>query len=627
MAVHPSNKDGAGGDKASQPNSGLDAELDRSVPSGEPEAFLLGVGGAHAGRGYPLIHNTIYLGRAVDADISLPDASVSARHARLINGSQGFELEDLGSSNGTFVDGRRVSRVRLRSGDRIALGQVEFKFLVERRIDATMMILPAGIPTVVRSNTLARYTPAPVRISAAGTALATARRNEDDGPSLEEIFGRAAKTYKFLEQNAFLLRLLAGMGALLGLMSVFVLPPRREAACVMKLQPQAKVNPFDSRPSWSRPPSSDDQEVLFADAETGFVQPDLVAETLKKVLGRTPTDGAVKALAERLRMEAKPDNVYKATYRETLIAPLSLNPVEILRTHLENYKQSETARAIRVFTAQAEFLREQLKVAEGDMKKISDEQMQFLQKNSDRLPEGEKPMLDSRFALETRRSDLVAQVRRLQAEVDAQRRAQVDAPLPVGGASPESAPAAQRFHSSPIYRDSLANLDRKLDEARARGLAEGHPEVLELKEEKRRLEGPLLESQLAAARSSLADTEQKLGRVSSMVGDLPRVQAGVQRLTHMQEATTQLHGQLFEQLKKAELQFNLERVSTESRYQIVSPAQIVKVGPVMTGVVRVAAGLFLGLFMALGLAVAKGGRRMFTQALSNLNATRTISRH
>lgn len=66
------------------------------------------------------------LGRAGDVDLSLADTGVSRRHAEVRLTSEGTaELRDLGSTNGTNVNGRRVERVRLRDGDHIALGRVE----------------------------------------------------------------------------------------------------------------------------------------------------------------------------------------------------------------------------------------------------------------------------------------------------------------------------------------------------------------------------------------------------------------------------------------------------------------------------------------------------------------------
>jgi ABC transport system ATP-binding/permease protein len=66
------------------------------------------------------------LGRATGADFSLDAALVSRVHCRLIALPGGeLEVRDLDSTNGTFVNGKRVQKARLESGDRLQIGRVE----------------------------------------------------------------------------------------------------------------------------------------------------------------------------------------------------------------------------------------------------------------------------------------------------------------------------------------------------------------------------------------------------------------------------------------------------------------------------------------------------------------------
>jgi len=134
MASQPSDRGDGDGEGRHESEGGLDAELDRAVPGSDAEAFLIGVSGQQAGRVYALSHNTVFLGRAPEADVFIANPSVSARHARIINGSHGFEIEDLDSTNGTFVGGKRVTRARLHGGDRVTVGQVEFNFILDRPV-------------------------------------------------------------------------------------------------------------------------------------------------------------------------------------------------------------------------------------------------------------------------------------------------------------------------------------------------------------------------------------------------------------------------------------------------------------------------------------------------------------
>lgn len=64
----------------------------------------------------------IVVGRSEDCDVVLGDPSVSGRHARLSWRGDRILLEDLGSANGTFVDGKKIRRLELRPGAEVMLG-------------------------------------------------------------------------------------------------------------------------------------------------------------------------------------------------------------------------------------------------------------------------------------------------------------------------------------------------------------------------------------------------------------------------------------------------------------------------------------------------------------------------
>lgn len=70
----------------------------------------------------------LVIGRMPSCDIHLPDANISREHAALVSEGSGWAIADLGSTNGTFVNGNLVQRVRLRDGDVIALGVSELVY-------------------------------------------------------------------------------------------------------------------------------------------------------------------------------------------------------------------------------------------------------------------------------------------------------------------------------------------------------------------------------------------------------------------------------------------------------------------------------------------------------------------
>jgi hypothetical protein len=83
------------------------------------------------GRTYPLQMGSTVIGRGDQANLRLPDVGISRRHARLdFDGAQ-VVLTDLGSTNGTMVNGQRVSAVALNPGDMIQLGTTTLTFRVD----------------------------------------------------------------------------------------------------------------------------------------------------------------------------------------------------------------------------------------------------------------------------------------------------------------------------------------------------------------------------------------------------------------------------------------------------------------------------------------------------------------
>lgn len=90
---------------------------------------LVGVQGLVAGSTFSLADGDVIVGRDGESGIVLAENTVSRRHARLFRDASGqFTLTDLGSANGVFVNGMRVQRAILNSGDEIKIGDNYFRF-------------------------------------------------------------------------------------------------------------------------------------------------------------------------------------------------------------------------------------------------------------------------------------------------------------------------------------------------------------------------------------------------------------------------------------------------------------------------------------------------------------------
>ena len=122
--------DGMGGAQAGEVASEMAvAAFDKGLPDGEPPAEGLVTIIETANRN---IHDGITLGRAASSDVTVDDPFASAAHARIFPRGDFMYIEDMGSTNGIKVNGRRVSGPQsLKPGDVIELGTSRVTFELE----------------------------------------------------------------------------------------------------------------------------------------------------------------------------------------------------------------------------------------------------------------------------------------------------------------------------------------------------------------------------------------------------------------------------------------------------------------------------------------------------------------
>lgn len=90
-----------------------------------PKFVLRGVSGAAFGKTFP-VPAPVVIGRAQECDISIPSDEISRRHAQVKPTSEGLAVEDLGSANGTYINGNRVQHGLLKPGDELRLDTIRF---------------------------------------------------------------------------------------------------------------------------------------------------------------------------------------------------------------------------------------------------------------------------------------------------------------------------------------------------------------------------------------------------------------------------------------------------------------------------------------------------------------------
>jgi hypothetical protein len=101
--------------------------------------------GPSPGKVFPLMKNEITIGRDINNEIVINDAEISRKHCRLVMFGDSFTIEDLGSTNGTWVNERRLTSAhQLRNGEIVRLGDNITLIFEMVGFDADATIASAG---------------------------------------------------------------------------------------------------------------------------------------------------------------------------------------------------------------------------------------------------------------------------------------------------------------------------------------------------------------------------------------------------------------------------------------------------------------------------------------------------
>ena len=106
-----------------------------SLSSGD--ALLVVKRGPNAGSRFPLDKDVTSAGRHPQSDIFLDDVTVSRRHAEFRRTGEGFEVADVGSLNGTYVNREPVESASLSNGDEVQIGKFRLVFLTGSQTEAS----------------------------------------------------------------------------------------------------------------------------------------------------------------------------------------------------------------------------------------------------------------------------------------------------------------------------------------------------------------------------------------------------------------------------------------------------------------------------------------------------------
>ncbi|MFO1500532.1 MAG: FHA domain-containing protein [Verrucomicrobiota bacterium] len=118
---------------------------------------LLITGGTQQGRVFHPRAGLNRIGRSAENDFQIPDPSVSGVHCEIVYSDTGIDVRDLGSTNGTYIDGARISQGRLQFGQVLQVGNIEMRLEDLAELASAVAVSVPELPTerLVASTTLA----------------------------------------------------------------------------------------------------------------------------------------------------------------------------------------------------------------------------------------------------------------------------------------------------------------------------------------------------------------------------------------------------------------------------------------------------------------------------------------
>jgi len=115
----------------------VNLKKDTEKPS-TAEPFFVSISGRETGKAIPLKNRNLKIGREVECDLVLDSPQISRFHAEIFWMGSELMIKDLGSTNGVFVNGKKITEEHLHNGDKILIGtQMYFKLVYQDSVDQT----------------------------------------------------------------------------------------------------------------------------------------------------------------------------------------------------------------------------------------------------------------------------------------------------------------------------------------------------------------------------------------------------------------------------------------------------------------------------------------------------------
>jgi pSer/pThr/pTyr-binding forkhead associated (FHA) protein len=597
----------------------LETQLDRvETHAGARQgiACLVVSTGEAAGTVFPIMQPAVLIGRSAEAKVRIDEHAISNDHALLEMDGATYTLRDLGSTNGTHVNGQRITqKIVLASGDTVQMGSTTFLFVTRESSfpEATLELGGLGSGLVVESRRSRPRASAPAM-------LLVPTEEPPKSLSLTDLVGAVRRYWVYLRRYGWMVALCTCVGIGGGIAYAQLRPPPGSAWFEMKLTVGAR--------------SDDNNADFFTGAENTFRSLPLIRKALSDLGAPTVSDAAATYAQFQLNFKRMGynSNVYRGEYEDVTAE----RAAAFLNQLLTVYIDSEVDKQLEVLRVDADFDRKQEQQAKERVAEVRGRLVAFSEQHPEAVPKDSKPpdqpaiRPGSGLSPERREQSIAAKERALRAAYT----------------------SIQTKKATP-YLEQAAALDTKIADARAHGLKDKHPELRSLLDLQATLRGKAdallaaepsanekaidpdvtrLSQELAglrtrpaskgaesaASRRAVAPEEAALGgkhdsKTARASGTAPQSLAQLRidysELAGEYERAKTDHAALMKKREHTDRQFERERTSAKARYDVITPPTPAKKSPATVIGKRAGAGGAVGLVLALIVAACLELRR------------------
>ena len=398
------------------------------------------------------------------------------------------------------------------------------------------------------------------------------------------------------------------IGVMGGALNFRLNPPPKTAEFALLLNPQGASSVL----------GSGSETVTFFGNEVGsrFGSVAVVNRALERITGREPPDGLVDAVQRSIKFERVGNTINSNQYTGSFSWESSDFTLQYLDAHIAAFVEREISMGLSQLEADTEFFAAEMERSAQELEAAESAMARYKAQNPDALPDQARSNYSLLFRTKQELSTLETRKAAVEALLRERRRQRDSIPEYLTGGS---------YTDDNRYKQQIAELTGQLEQERAKGKGDAHPDVERIRKQiayleplannedltqkptqyrlnpaREALKGQILadEAELKGLRQQIRKVQAKIEEQEKVIESLPSAEAGFVEVTQAYDAALKEHSIITKRFRDAELQLDYGRARARTQYVVTQKPRLVAKPVGKKRLKNLAIGGFLGAFLA-----------------------------